>query len=300
MQLIKNQGGTAAAKRLEKAADLVPNLENQFQPKALKSAFTGDNASAVMAMKSGDFEKYAVPLGTEHKSSLKTPYNLGVFTKPEDLHTVPRGSYEEYLEYLSQYAKPGGGGFSSVPFLNLGQLKGRSFPNIQGHEGRHRTAALEKLGDKSTLVQMIPTPNLREPFPRRSQEEYLEALKEKIGPRPFVMPEQTEEGISRGLIELPEMFAQGGSVFNPEGSGYDYQTALAHGMGPTGTGEDAGHFGSVAPTSDDERMLRDLPRDAYVMLKGKTHETFDKAEKAEKERGSKIVKRGNRYYSVPK
>jgi len=93
--------------------------------------------------------------------------------------------------------------------------------------------------------------------------------------------------------------AEGGSVFNPEGAGYDYQTAMAYGMGPTGTGEDLGHWGSVAPTSDDERMLRDLPRDAYVMLKGKAHETFDKAEQAEKERGSKIVKIGDRYYSIP-
>ena len=94
--------------------------------------------------------------------------------------------------------------------------------------------------------------------------------------------------------------AGGGSVFNPEGAGYDYQTAMAYGMGPTGTGEDLGHWGSVAPTSDDERMLRDLPRDAYVMLKGKAHETFDKAEAAEKERGSKVVKIGDRYYSIPK
>lgn len=94
--------------------------------------------------------------------------------------------------------------------------------------------------------------------------------------------------------------AEGGRVFNPEGADYDYQTAMAYGMGPTGTGEDLGHWGSVAPTSDDERMLRDLPRDAYVMLKGKAHETFDKAEAAEKERGSKIVKIGDRYYSLPK
>ena len=95
--------------------------------------------------------------------------------------------------------------------------------------------------------------------------------------------------------------ASGGRVgFNPEGSDYDYQTALAYGMGPTGTGEDLGHWGSVAPTSDDERMLKDLPRDSYVMLKGKAHETFNKAEASEKERGSKVVKIGDRYYSIPK
>jgi hypothetical protein len=98
---------------------------------------------------------------------------------------------------------------------------------------------------------------------------------------------------------MPQM-ASGGSVFDPAGSGYDYKTAFAHGMGPTGTGEDKGHFGSVAPTSDDEQMLHGIPRESYVMLKGKAHETFNKAEKAEKERGSKVVKSGDRYYSVPR
>ena len=94
--------------------------------------------------------------------------------------------------------------------------------------------------------------------------------------------------------------ADGGLVFNPRGKDYDYQTATAYGMGPNGTGENAGHWGSVAPTSDDERMLHGLPEDSYVVLKGKSHPTFHKAEAAEEERGSKIVKAGDRYYSIPK
>jgi len=36
MQLIKQQGGSQAAKRLERAADLIPNLENKFKPEAQK------------------------------------------------------------------------------------------------------------------------------------------------------------------------------------------------------------------------------------------------------------------------
>jgi hypothetical protein len=94
--------------------------------------------------------------------------------------------------------------------------------------------------------------------------------------------------------------SNGGSVFDPQGEDYDYQTATAYGMGPNGTGDNAGHWGSVAPTSDDERVLHDLPEDSYVVLKGKSHPTFHKAEAAEEERGSKIVKAGDRYYSVPK
>jgi hypothetical protein len=98
-----------------------------------------------------------------------------------------------------------------------------------------------------------------------------------------------------------EEYAAGGlaQAFNPQSDDYDYETATAYGMGPNGTGENAGHWGSVAPTSDDERMLRGLPEDSYVVLKGKNHSTFNKAEEAEKERGSKIVKIGDRYYSIP-
>ena len=218
MQLIKNQGGSAAAKRLERAADLVPNLEHKFQPQALKNAFAGDNASAVMVMKPGDFEKYAAPISKAHKTSLEKPYGIGNAADFEAWDQMPKGTYEDYVKYLKQYAEPGNGGFSSVPFLQLDQAKGSYFPHIQGHEGRHRTAALESLGDPSTLVQMKPYPNLRESMPRRSQEEYLDALVQKIGNRPMVTPEITTnpdkpmETLKRGLIDLPEMFAVGGTI----------------------------------------------------------------------------------------
>lgn len=84
--------------------------------------------------------------------------------------------------------------------------------------------------------------------------------------------------------------------FDPEGSDFDYKTARAYNMQPKKKGQ---HWGSVAPTSDDERIANNLPEDSYVVLKGRQHETFDKAEAAEKARGSKIDKRGSRYYSVP-
>jgi hypothetical protein len=97
-------------------------------------------------------------------------------------------------------------------------------------------------------------------------------------------------------------FAAGGlaQAFDPEGKDYDYSTALAHGMGPDGTGENAGHWGSVAPAPEHARQQYNLPEDSYVVLKGKSHPTFHKAEAAENERGSEIVKLGDRYYSIPK
>ena len=216
MQLIKQQGGAAAAKRLERAADLVPNLEHQFQPQALKSAFTGDNARAMMVMNPKYFEKYAAPIDAAYKASPMKTYGIGNAETFENYDLMPKGTYQDYINYLGQYAKPGGGGFSSVPYLQLGQELQSSFPSIMGHEGRHRTGALEKLGDQSTLIQMMPRAVFRDALPRRSQEEYLNALVDKIGQKSFVKPQKymddQGEDVRRGLIELPEMFKKGGKI----------------------------------------------------------------------------------------
>ena len=205
MQLIKQQGGTNAAKRLERAADLVPNLENKFQPQALKSTFAGDNASAVMVMKPGDFQKYATPLPEGHKTWDQF--------KIEDQDR--RGNYQDYLDYLGRVSNESG--FSSVPYLQLDRKAGSFFPEITGHEGRNRSEALDKLGDQSSLVQMIPRAGLRESFPRRSNEEYLNMLHSEIGSKPMVTVQpdwdpDSEKWIRRGLRDLPEMFADGGAI----------------------------------------------------------------------------------------
>jgi hypothetical protein len=209
MQLIKQQSGTGAAQRLEKAADLVPNLEHQYQPQALKEAFSG-NRSIVSVMNPADFEKYAAPISSETKSSLSKSRRIGEPGPGQDYTHMPLGTYDDYIKYLQQFSEPGGGGFRSMPYLQLGQRKGFSFPNIQGHEGRHRTDALARQGNQSTLIGIDPRPELRE-LPRNSQEEYLNALASEVGGKsPFVMPQQSE--VKRGLIELPEMFAPGGAV----------------------------------------------------------------------------------------
>ena len=216
LSALRNRGGTAAATRLERAADLVPNLEHQFQPQALERAFTGDNAQAVMVMPPKNFEKYAAPIDTGYKSSVMETYGIGDPEKYGGYNNMPKGTYQNYIDYLGQFTRPGGGGLSDVPYLELGQELNSSFPAVLGHEGRHRTAALEKLGDQSTLVRMMPRAALREPFPRRSQEEYLNALVEQIGQKPLVKPQvyrdDAGKDVRRGLIELPEMFKKGGDV----------------------------------------------------------------------------------------
>lgn len=88
-------------------------------------------------------------------------------------------------------------------------------------------------------------------------------------------------------------------VFDPDGDGYDYDTAKAWGMGPTGKDENAGHWGSVAPVGDGDLKKLGLPADSYVILKGANHPTFDKAVKGETDRGYKVIKKGSRFFSVP-
>jgi len=189
-QAIRQSKGEYGAKRVQRAADQVKNLENQYTEEALRQAFGGDNAAAMMVANPAEFQKYA--------ATLTDPY---------------RAAIESYMQKMS----PGGGGASDVPFLELNKNKGK-LPFVSGHEGRHRNVALEELGDENTLWRMLPRANLREPFPRRSQEDYLQALIEQIGDEPLVIPEERftnkEDRIPdwTKARKLPPLFAEGGSV----------------------------------------------------------------------------------------
>ena len=97
-----------------------------------------------------------------------------------------------------------------------------------------------------------------------------------------------------------KLFPTNRKKFDPEGSGYDMKTALEAGMTPDETpGENFGHFGSVVSTTSNERKKYNLPEESYLILKGRKHPTFHKAEESEKRRGFKVIKKGSRYYSVP-
>ena len=71
--------------------------------------------------------------------------------------------------------------------------------------------------------------------------------------------------------------------FDPEGSGYDYESAKVHGLGPDRTG----HWPSRVPSTG-------------LLLKGRKHETWHKTVEGEKKMKYKIRRRKNgRYYSQP-
>ena len=99
-------------------------------------------------------------------------------------------------------------------------------------------------------------------------------------------------------------------AFDPEGAGYDMATARAAGMKrSTVPGENFGHMGTVVPTNQKQQRAHGLPANSYMILKGRASGAPFDSEAArswrngvagEEARGFRVVKRGSRYYSIPK
>jgi len=205
--ILKSEGRYGAS-RLERAADEIPNLEKMYQREALMRAFSGDNAKALMTMNPEGFERYAAKLDVKN-APLKA---LG----KNEVPTKWNSSTEDYVRSLSGLPK----GFNDVPFLMIDKAEQGLplVPYIAGHEGRHRNRALAEKGVQSGLIQLLPRSELREGFPRRSQQEYIEALKKELemtGNR--VTPEGYSDEIGRQSILLPDIYADGGAVHMKDG-----------------------------------------------------------------------------------
>jgi hypothetical protein len=76
-------------------------------------------------------------------------------------------------------------------------------------------------GEQAGLVQLLPRAELREPFPRRYQEDYIEALKKELGltdnlvyPEKYNEPGESlfDKQIQRPAIKLPDVYAKGGAI----------------------------------------------------------------------------------------
>jgi hypothetical protein len=211
---VKQRHGGQGARRVERAADEVPNLEKLYKMSALRSAFIGDNARAMMTMNPKDFERYAKPLDARFTDEFSTRHGTN-------------GEQMSYREYMEDYL-PNVGGFDDVPFLVINKEEQGLplIPFLTGHEGRHRNRVMANQGEQAGLVQLLPRAELREPFPRKYQEDYLDALKKELGLTDnLVLPEKyTEPGesvfenqIQRPAIKLPDVYADGGEVHMDKG-----------------------------------------------------------------------------------
>jgi hypothetical protein len=206
-QYIRKDKGEYGARRVHRAADEIPNLENLYSLEALKRAFSGDNAQAMMTMDPAHFEHYASPIPERTK---RWP------GKESDKENLPTADYIRYLQKV--------GAFHDVPMLDLNKEEAGLplTPFISGHEGRHRNRAMAQNGQKKGIVRMLPRAELREPFPRRSQEDYIEAMKKELAmTKGMVLPQRyseskdngwTEAPVRRPAIKMPDIYAKGGTV----------------------------------------------------------------------------------------
>jgi hypothetical protein len=193
---IKNREGGYGLRRVERAADEIPRLGELYTPEALRSAFSADNARALMTLKPSEFERYSAPLLKD--LSQKSKDNIA------NLRVIQSA-----------------GGFEDVPFFLVNKERAGStgLPFITGHEGRHRSRAMDEAGVQAGLVQFLPRAELREPFPRRSQEQYIDAIRKemalsgnKIKPEKYYLNETDEKSFQRPTIDLPDLYAKGGEV----------------------------------------------------------------------------------------
>ena len=87
------------------------------------------------------------------------------------------------------------------------------------------------------------------------------------------------------------------SNFDPESGDYDDYIKDALNLQPN---PETQQYGSLLRLNDEQLQLTGLPEGSGLILKGKNHPTWNEMLVEEEELGNKIIRKDNRYYSVPK
>jgi hypothetical protein len=204
-EAIRQSSGDYAARRLERAADEIPNLEKLYKEEAIRRAFTGDNAKAVATMNPKDFQKYAI----EVQGRSNVGPEAAAMAKKGDISKATV-STDEYIKHLQRVK----GGFDDVPFLQLfkDEIGVPSKPRISSHEGRHRNMAMAENQEPAGLVQVFTRGDLREGLPRSHQDEYINALKDELELSGNLVFPESSPMYGRPPVDFPDVYAKGGEV----------------------------------------------------------------------------------------
>jgi len=154
----------------------------------------------------------------------------------------------------------------------------RENPDGFSAENVDKIKRLRSLYLKETIG--VPVPKIKMSPEKRQKILQLMALKRE-SPERFANQQlaQTEQLEKEYVEDIKENISDE-IEFDPEGEGYDYETAGRYGIRP----DDKGHWPSREPETG-------------LLLKGKKHPTFEKTIKAEQKLGYKIYKKDGRYYS---
>jgi len=191
-----------------------PDALRPFSPGALHQMLRGENPVALInpadfegGLASAFPEKYMYPEGPRRES----PEARKAFSVLDD-----------YIKELGMIAQDQG--WSDVPALNVragyvpGEDAGMDLPGlfVEGHEGRHRSRALESLGFPEMPVYLSADKGLPldRALPRERGETKAQQLKKLLDERPAVVGEDSEKGYWSGGTDFPFLrwYRRGGIV----------------------------------------------------------------------------------------
>lgn len=208
---VRDKFGKTQGRRIEQAADLT-NLEH-YRPESLEWMFDPSkrDTGLLAAIPPGDFENYARPIPPSALDVV--PYPRWDRVPKAAGRRIPRDdrNLDSYVGLLQNHIYDKG--LTTPPTLWMYRTDD-PLTAIEGHEGRHRMRAFDRMGEDRALVNLLPA-NRGET--RGELDEMLPRLQDKYfsrGAGQLVLPEPHDFGAGN-RAPLPfysEPFKSGGAV----------------------------------------------------------------------------------------
>lgn len=202
IKILRGEGNIAGARRAERIGDEASYAAERISADELRRTLSGmgDNAESLAIITPEEFRYLAEQLPEEY---------------------VNRPATQQHIADLQNIAQEKG--FRDIPFLSYNEYPGVNQLGVFGHEGRHRMRALENLGDEKALVRLIPRGDVREPLPRRSRSEFLQALAEKYGDPLYLDPESYNQQVIPMRSKLKSELLQKPTALERAGANFDME-----------------------------------------------------------------------------
>ena len=101
--------------------------------------------------------------------------------------------------------------------------------------------------------------------------------------------------------KVPSITQPSTTEFDPESDGYDIRSAKDYGIKPEINSEDGLlHWPTRVEIKPEDAKKWGFPEGTGMMLKGKKHKTWELGVKVENDMGYDVVKKGSRYWSIPR
>lgn len=215
IKLIGDKFGSFQAERMQRAADET-NLD-RFSAKGLEDTFNPRNSGLYVSMPPGDFQDYAMPLPKSSRDAVPYPRFPNIPPRKRSGFSRDDETLDNYLALMAPHLERRG--MDDAPSLwlyrNLDDLTA-----VEGHEGRHREMALDRMGDPRSLVRLQPVNSgeLGPALGKFDPEDVVDRLMRKYTPRganQLIVPESLSPELRRMPKPLySEPYAGGGKVLS--------------------------------------------------------------------------------------